>query len=434
MTVLARVNTTGTATPRRGQPLAAVDAAWWGMERPTNRMVITAVLLFDEPFPVADLLRLVRERLLRHRRFRCRVESGGAWRRPRWVDVEVDPRDHLRVESWPEPGDERALEGRVARLLSEPLDPSRPLWSMHLVERLVEGEARSALVVRVHHCVADGVALVGVLLSLTDEHEGIEVPMIGQDEDAPPPSFTAALRRRLSRGATLVRLALLRPDPRSPLRGPLSVDKRAAWTAPVPLHDVKATARALHAHVTDVLLANAAGALARALPGTVHRARALVPLFLRPSAGAPEEGNHFGLVFIPLPLSEPSAAARVRAIQRALERAKGGADARVALAVLAAFGRLSRGLERLGVAFFSAKATAMITSVPGPTAVVHLLGHTLDDVIAFGPASGSIGVTCGLSYRGRVRVAFAVDAGHLKSARPLADGWLAAHRQLLLEE
>ena len=77
-------------------------------------------------------------------------------------------------------------------------------------------------------------------------------------------------------------------------------------------------------------------------------------------------------------------------------------------------------------------ATAMITSVPGPMTTVHLLGHPVDDIIAFGPASGSIAVTTGLfSYRGRVRVAFAVD-GHLcADARRLVDGWLAAQARLI---
>lgn len=424
----------------RGVPLSAVDAAWWGMERPTNRMVITAVLLFAEPFPRAELLRLVEERLLRHRRFRCRVEPsrtrGGGFRRPRWVDVEVDPADHVVVERWPAPGDERALERRVATLLAEPLDEQRPLWRIHLFEQAVEGGGRSAIVVRVHHCVADGVALVGVLLSLTDEHEAIEVPLVGQDEDAPPASLGAAARRKATRALTLARLALLRPEPKGPFKRPLSVEKCAAWTDPVPLDRVKEAADAAHAHITDVLLANVAGALADALPDDagpgVLRARALVPLFLRPTRGRPDEGNHFGLVFVPLPLRERSSFARVRAVQKELEKAKSGTDARVAFAVLAAFGRVSRSLASLGIAFFSAKATAMITSVPGPMTTVHLLGHPVDDIIAFGPASGSIAVTTGLfSYRGRVRVAFAVD-GHLcADARRLVDGWLAAQARLI---
>jgi diacylglycerol O-acyltransferase / wax synthase len=408
---------------RVDEPLSPVDSAWLHMDRGTNRMVITAVLLFDEVIARAQLVRLFEERLP-HARFRERVVERGGLRRPRWTPAAVSFEDHVIAAAWPAPGDEGALERFVAELAATPLDPARPLWSAHLLE----GDGRCAVVFRAHHCLADGLALVSVLLRLTDEAVAGELPVVGREPERRGRSALEELGRGVRHGLTLAKLLALAPDPRT-WKARLGVPKTTAWTRPLPLDDVKREARAAGAHVTDVLLACVAGALRRSLGSASPRrdVRALVPVFFRPaegSAGAAGLGNRFGLIYVPLAVDEPDVAARVRRLRDQTARLKLAADAAVALEVLGLFGRLSRALESAGVVVFTSKASAMITSVPGPPAPLRLLGRDLVDIIAFGPAAGSIGLTAGLfSYRGHIRVAFSVDPAIGVDARRLAEAY-----------
>ena len=148
------------------QQLSAVDAAWLRMEDPTNLMMVTGVLLFDGRLDLARLRSVIEERLLSFARFRQRVEEPPLGiGLPQWVtDRRFDLDAHIHNVALPAPADKPALEAFVSDLLGTPLDFSKPLWQIHLVE-YARG---SALVSRIHHAVADGIALIQVLLSLTD--------------------------------------------------------------------------------------------------------------------------------------------------------------------------------------------------------------------------------------------------------------------------
>ncbi|HSR23674.1 MAG TPA: wax ester/triacylglycerol synthase domain-containing protein, partial [Candidatus Eisenbacteria bacterium] len=146
--------------------ISAVDAAWLRMEDPTNLMMVTGVLLFDGRVDPDRLRAVIEERLLPFARFQQRVEEPPfGVGMPRWVtDHRFDLDAHLHRVALPQPSDKAALEAFVSDVMSSPLDFSKPLWQMHLVEHA----SGTALVTRVHHAIADGIALVQVLLSLTD--------------------------------------------------------------------------------------------------------------------------------------------------------------------------------------------------------------------------------------------------------------------------
>src|SRR5215813_8790694 len=148
------------------QQLSAVDAAWLRMEDPTNLMMVTGVLLFENRVDLGRLKSLIEERLLKFARFRQRVEEPPLGiGLPHWVtDPRFDLDAHIHNVALPAPANKTALEAFVSDLLGTPLDFSKPLWQVHLVEH-AEG---SAMVSRIHHAIADGIALIQVLLSLTD--------------------------------------------------------------------------------------------------------------------------------------------------------------------------------------------------------------------------------------------------------------------------
>jgi hypothetical protein len=135
------------------------------MDSTTNLMMIVGVMIFDTPISVPRLKTLLEGRLLVYPRFRQYVVDDGMT--AHWVeDEKFDLDAHLRRVRLPGAGGERELQSMVADLASERLDKGKPLWQMHLVEHYGGG---SALITRIHHCIADGIALIGVLLNMTDD-------------------------------------------------------------------------------------------------------------------------------------------------------------------------------------------------------------------------------------------------------------------------
>jgi diacylglycerol O-acyltransferase len=176
--------------------LPSADAAWLHMDSPANPMVVNAVIWFDEPIDLSRAREILKTRLVdEFPRFRQRV-SEPLGRPPRFEDdSEFDVDQHLHRLGLPSPGDRMALEELVSDLITPPLDPTRPLWHVYLIEGFGEG---SALLFRIHHCIADGIALARVMLSLTDAEPDVAFA------DAPPARERGAggRLRALTRPAT----------------------------------------------------------------------------------------------------------------------------------------------------------------------------------------------------------------------------------------
>jgi len=427
----------GRVQPRSAprEPVSPVDAAWLRMDRVTNPLTITVALLFGAPVDFARVEALVRGRLLAYSRFVQRIGEGvlGArWEPDPWFDL----RDHLHKVALPSPGGRAELEELVGDLMSTPLDRAKALWQMHFVERHGEG---SALVVRLHHCIADGVALVALMIALTDEGEGVGPPLVGAPPAPPVAGAVDGVRRLGVEAAALARLLLLPADPRTALRGELGTRKVVAWSGPIALDGLKTVARATSCKVNDVLCAAVGGALRRYLASRGEApdaltVRALVPVNLMGQRDG-DFGNHFGLVFLPITLAPMPPLDRVREMKRRMDEVKQSPDAVVALGVLAAMGVASADIERIGVDLFTAKASLLVTNVPGPPARVHVAGKELTSVIVWAPVSGSVGLGVSLlSYGGEVRVGVSADARRVPDPRAIVEaveGEVAAQREAL---
>ncbi|NVI91045.1 wax ester/triacylglycerol synthase domain-containing protein, partial [Actinomadura sp. BRA 177] len=154
--------------PGRERRAAAADAFFLHVESRDVPQVVGGVAEFTGRGPSAERVRaLFAERLPRLPRLTQRVRPGGAFRRPRWVETgTVDLRRHVREVDLPASGGRRALDGLVARLVAEPLDPGRPLWRFWLVRRGSAGP--DAVVVLFHYAIADGIGVVDILRGLLD--------------------------------------------------------------------------------------------------------------------------------------------------------------------------------------------------------------------------------------------------------------------------
>ncbi|GAA4865322.1 wax ester/triacylglycerol synthase family O-acyltransferase [Luteimonas vadosa] len=431
--------------------MSRVDTAWLRMERPTNPMMITGVLMLAEPLSLQRLRRVVRERFLAYSRFLQRAvdtATGASWLDDERFDLDA----HVLPAALPGrvrsvASEKRALERLVSRLTSSPLDPARPLWQFDLVERYQGG---SALVARIHHSYADGIALVQVLLSLTDTQrnpgKGADLARAWLKDDGASvarrvgaveryarlgnrvmetgrdllrdPSLAGVLAKEGGEIARELVTALSLPDdPPSLLRGELGKRKRVAWAEPLDLDDVKAVGRACDCTVNDVLMATATGALRgymieRGDDPDGLTVRATVPVNLRPLEHARKLGNHFGLVFLDLPVGEENPVGRLERVSASMDGLKASRQAVVAFGLLAALGMAPGAVQEVALELFSRKASAVATNVPGPQQPLYLAGSLVRELMFWVPQTGSIGIGVSIiSYNGRVHFGLVADAG-----------------------
>lgn len=431
--------------------MSNVDAAWLGMDSPDNLMMVTAVLRLEAHVDRSRLIEVLGHRLLaRYPKFSQRpLPSGTPFEQPVWTDDPDFDLDRHVVEAGERVGDE-GLTTLVSDLLGRPLDMRHSPWQFHLVDLLEQagGPPITALVARLHHCIADGIALASVLLSLTDDSPDVSPEVVQEvvttnvrdprrpglrlrvtqgsadvaDVTGVDPLVPRTLRQawvavRFGWGVVATGLGLLfaNRDPRTRLNGRIGAAKGAAWTGGMDLDLVKGVAGALDATVNDVLLAVTAGALRRHLLAhgdRAHDLRIFVPVDLRPrDQQVPASlGNRFGIVFIKLPVAEADPVARVRAVHDRMRAVKASRQAASTFAILAIVGALPAWGHRLAVRVLGAKSTAIVTNVPGPREPVFLAGARLGTLVFWVPQAGSVGLGVSiLSYAGKVTVGVAAD-------------------------
>ncbi len=396
--------------------LTPVDAAWFRMESPEDPADIAAVMVLEGPLDAARLRAVLEERLLVHARFRRRiVDSVGGVSAPRWEDEADFSLDaHLKQVRLDGDGED-ALAGFVSAYMNEPIDFTRSPWSARLVEGLGAG---AALVVRIHHSMGDGFALLDLLVSLADDEAGDHgaAPRAPDPEHAPH-GLLDTVRTATDLMSSLGHLLVIPFDPPTCFRGELDGERRIAWSPAIPLERVKAIARAHGATINDILMTCLAGAYRRYMidRGTLPAPfRAIVPVNLRPPSEPidHEHGNWFGLVFLDLPVDLESAEARLAALKRSMDTIKQTKEAVVALGILAVLGRTPHVVEHITAEIFSRKATVVATNVPGPRAPVVLAGSRISDMWFWAPHPCGLATGASiLSYAGRVRVGIRSDAG-----------------------
>jgi diacylglycerol O-acyltransferase / wax synthase len=436
--------------------MSRVDTAWLRMDNDVNLMMIVGVWRIRPRIRHEDLCERVQGKLLKYRRFHQKVveDAMGA----QWVhDEAFDLQHHVRNETLAVKRgqtEREALQARVGELCSQPLDRTRPLWQFHFIE---DYDGGSALIARIHHCIADGIALISVMLSITDG--GAEPPVRKRrekPEGADHDWFADAVMRPLTdvtvkaiglTGSGMAKSVELLVNPQQPMQGTLEAarmgyqvisdagamllmpddsptrlkgkpigSKRVAWGEPLPLDAVKATAKGLGCSVNDVLLACVAGAIGGYLRDkgddtTGQEIRAMVPVNLRPMEKAYKLGNQFGLVPLVLPIGIVNPIERVYAVRARMQELKGSYQPLLAFAVLAVAGLLIKPMQDALLNVFAKKATAVMTNVPGPATQLRVCGSTLEQVMFWVPQSGDIGMGVSiLSYGGGVQFGLITDA------------------------
>jgi WS/DGAT/MGAT family acyltransferase len=424
--------------------MSAVDRAWLLMDRPANPMVIIALVVLKRPLDPETLEHVLADRFLCFPRFRCVpvLDTLGA----RWRQAErFELKDHVQCLDLPANAGQAQLEALVGELASTPLPPTRPLWSFHLVGRYGSG---SALILRIHHCYADGIALLEVLLSLCCQgprrqgrkarthtalsaagggaltaggveqllHEGVQLFERSLHYALNPAEIQRAVGLGTSLAAELAHLGMMSDDPLTALKGPLTGTRRVAWAEPLALEEVHVIGKLLGCTVNDVLVSVLAGALGRylqhhGLPDDVHSVRAVVPVNLRGADRATGSlGNSFGMVFVELPIGIRHPLERLYAVHAGMQQLKGSPQALITLGLLATVGSLPAAVEEPVIALFGAKASLVASNLPGPREPLELGGTPISQLLFWVPQSGAIGTGVSmLSYCGRVQLGVMAD-------------------------
>jgi WS/DGAT/MGAT family acyltransferase len=413
----------------------------------------------------------------RYPRFRQRVvESAIALRGPSFADdPDYDLARHMHRLGLPAPGDEAALMNLAGDLAATPLDRGKPLWDMYLLDGPGAG---ATVLVRMHHCIADGIALARVMLSLTDTAPDAPIDAAALAPRAHPrsglraaagaplavlrapvsalgaaagaalattqavastlthesvavlrgPGHAVELTRRAGEDAQALAKLLFTPsDHPSSLKGDLGAGRAVAWCKPLSLQSVKTVAHAQGATVNDVLLSAVSGALRSHLLDRgepPHALRAFIPYNLRPpDRPVPRElGNRFGLVFLTLPVDIADRRARLRELKRRMDAIKHSPEAPISYAILQAVGLTPAAIESRVIDIFTAKASAVMTNVPGPRETVYLAGTALRGVLVWAPTSGSVSMSVSIfSYHGEVTVGLLVHAHLVPDPQAIVD-------------
>jgi len=447
-----------------GRPMSNVDAAWLHMEDPTNLMLIAGVMSFYEKLDFGALKELIEDRLLPFERFRQRVVvSTVPGVGPRWVtDKNFNLHSHLQRVALPDPGGQNELQEMVSNLMSTPLDMTKPLWQFQYIENYRGG---SAVVARIHHCIADGIALVRVLLGMTDDSPkgapharrtrrrrrplggGYWLPEVVNDavysvgritgrvidktvDTLTDPAKAVHLLSEGSKGAgVLARLATMPADPDSLFKGNLCTRKLCAWSKIMPLDQVKAYSKANGATINDVLLTGVTGALRRYMMGRKVDVdgvdiRAVVPVNLRPESDIVKLGNRFGLVFLALPIGIADRGERLKTLKSRMDAIKKSSEPMVIYGLLNAVGITGPKIESLALRLFGSKATAVMTNVPGPREEIYLAGKAMRSMMFWVPQSAKLGLGVSiLSYAGQVRLGVATDSGLVPNPQAIIEAF-----------
>lgn len=433
------------------EALSLLDASFLYLERPTELLHVGAVALLASTPPFEALVATLAERLGGLRRYRQVPERPFLdWRLPVWRDAEdFDVRRHVQRTVLTAPGDEAALQPAIDALFARPLPADRPLWECHVIERIAEG--RAAVLIKVHHCMIDGVSGVQVLDLLTggarppgqgsaeprpDGREGL-VARAGDgsrasagdswtaragegwlatalDAVAAPGRALGRVQEAVAAGRALAGFALGSSAP-FPWNGALGSARAVRWQS-FPLERLLAMRGAAGCKVNDIALAVIAGAMRALLPPAAcaagRRPRALVPVNLRHAGEHLTLGNRISGRFASLPLDVADPRERLRLIAGDMREQKAPGRVQAFDVALAVAGALPATLTPW-IAHLNDQwpvVHTVCTNVPGPSEPRLLAGAPVLAIHPIVPLALGIGLGFAmLSYAGEFSIVATAD-------------------------
>ncbi len=455
--------------------LSAIDASFLANETESTHMHVGAVVILEgPPPPFEEFLDGLRTRLHLVPRYRQKLAHAQLdTSRPLWVD---DPsfnlEYHVRQTALPRPGSERQLMRLAARIMSQQLDRSKPLWEVWLVEGLEGGGV--ALISKTHHALIDGVAgvdlaqvmfdLAPVPPELDEVAEGLE-PWTPQPEPTAPELVAGEMTGLAKTGLGLASRALgaltspqralsqaregveglgevvwagLNPAPDTPLNVEIGPHRRFVGVR-CRLADAQLVKRAFGGTVNDVVLAVVSGALrdwlgSRGVRTEGLEMRALVPVSIRAEHERGELGNKIAAMRGPLPVYVEDPLQRLETVKKgmgALKESKQAVGAEV-LAGVQSFAPPTILAQAARINFSTRLFNLIVTNVPGPQFPLYVRGREMQDVfpVAFLPRNHALAVAI-MSYNGGLNFGLLGDYDVLPDIDRIGEAITAAMAELV---
>jgi len=452
--------------------LTPIDASFLHQEGPHSHMHVGGLTIIEGPPPaMEEFLEQIRRRLhlvprYRHKLASTALDSG----RPVWID---DPsfnlEYHVRHTALPTPGGWEQLRGLTARIFSQQLDRSKPLWEMWLIEGLEDD--RFALITKTHHALIDGIAgidLATVLFDLSPTppplrssgrawqphseprtaellaaglwgalRAGIELAEGALDALAHPDRALARVREA-TEGVGEIVWAGLNPAPETPLNVDIGPHRRFVGVASR-LEDFKLVKNAFGGTVNDVVLAVVAGALRTFLISRgVHtegvELRALVPVSVRAEDEHHQGGNRIVVMRGPLPVYIADPVQRLRFVSHAMDGLKESKQALGAevIAGVQNFAPPTILAQASRLNFSTRLFNLIVTNVPGPQFPLYVLGREMLQAypVAFLPESHALAIAI-MSYNGQMNFGLLGDYDALPDIDSLGES-IAAELAMLV--
>ncbi len=454
------------------EPINGVDIAWLRMDSPTNLMIINAMLIIDK-MEFEEFKITIRNRFLAFSRFKKRPVSHSGqyfWDTDPYFDLD----NHVHKVALPGKADKPALQAYLADQLSVTFDPAKPLWQIHFVENYAGGIAAILRVhhcyadgislVSVFHSITDSSPNIKPFISVEAGNDDYiekgstgysrQQEQINLDDFYPWPRYQQVIDNAVhvvekytrlglkasEEGVHILRdpdlimtyandclkivsevgkLALLPSDPDTSLKGTLGVRKKCAWSEPVSLDHIKQVSKALGCKINDLLLSCVAGALREKMLAsgddvdgqTIH---VTVPVNIRPMGEktAPKQlGNHFGTVFVPLPIGIANPIERVYKIKHDMLELKQSLQPGVSFGLLFATGLMPKQVQKPLMDVFAKKTSAVMSNVPGTKEPRYLGGAQIREQMFWVPQTGGVGLGLSIiSYAGQVQFGLIGDA------------------------
>jgi diacylglycerol O-acyltransferase len=389
--------------------LSTLDAGFLEAEDSDRHvsLAVGGISVIDGPMPDYDsLTEGIAERIIKVPRFRqvlrTHVLDLGP---PEWVDdPNMDLSHHIHRAALPHPGDDEALFRFAADVMERRLDRERPLWECWIIEGLADG--RWAMLTKIHHCIADGIATMHILSGLSDEGEGETFATEIRAAKEPPSgrfrlptvslnplnwasgmwqlatSATSAATLAVE-GAIEITGGLLRPAAPSSLAGPITTMRRYS-AARVSLADVAKICRESRVTVNDVALAAITDSFRAALVRRGEQPRrnslrTLVPVSIRSNDAMNATDNRVSLMLPFLPVDKEDPADQLQAVHRRLTKAKSSGQRQAGGIFIAAVNVVPFPLTAWAVRALTRLpqrgVVTVATNVPGPRKRLRIMGR-----------------------------------------------------------
>ena len=451
--------------------LSAIDVSFLTNESSSAHMHVGGLCVFEGPPPsYDDLAEHVRSRLHLVPRFRQKLAFPPApTGRPFWVD---DPNFnleyHVRHSALPSPGSEDQLRRMAARIFSQQLDRTKPLWELWLVQGLTR--KRFAFVTKTHHSLVDGVSGVDIATVLFDvkpvpepaeaDHEWVASPepsgatLLAKDAEG---LLSAPLRlaRRVEHAvehpeATLHQVSesltalgevgwnFANPAPDTPLNHGIGPHRRFAWVRS-DLSKFKRIKDVLGGTVNDVVLAVVSGAMrgwlrSRGVRTEGMELRAQVPVSIRAEGERGQLGNRIAVVRGPVPVYVEDPVQRLKVVRESMQGIKQSKQA-LGAEVISRFNDFAPPTllaQAARVNFSTRLFNLVVTNVPGPQIPLYVLGRELQDIfpVGFLPPNQALFIAI-MSYNGSINFGLLADYDSMEDVEGIATGVEGAIAELL---